>query len=125
MRSLESPGVGPGALLQLAAVEGRVGAVEAPGLLRGARRGAHHVLRQLLEVSVLQPHGRVFMPRWRSATRAQASTRRGSPTSSACSWSPRRQVGHLASLVRQIDVVPEREFDVIELHTHYFRDPEL
>ena len=35
------------------------------------------------------------------------------------------QVAHLASLVRQIDVVPEREFDVIELHTHYFRDPEL
>ena len=25
--------------------------------MRGARRGAHHVLRQLLEVSVLQPHG--------------------------------------------------------------------
>ena len=112
-------------LLRLAAVEGRVVAVEAPGLLRGARRGAHHVLWQVLEVGVLQAHGRVFMARSMSATRARASTRRGLPIPSACSWLLRRQVGHLASLVRQIDVVPEREFDVIELHTHYFRDPEL
>ena len=57
METLENPGIGPGAFLQLGAVEGRAAAVEAPGLLRGARRGAHHVLRQLLEVSVLQPHG--------------------------------------------------------------------
>ncbi len=57
VKTLGNPGVVPGALLQLGAVAGRADAVEAPGLLRGARRGAHHVLRQLLEVSVLQPHG--------------------------------------------------------------------
>ena len=42
---------------QLGAVDGRAAAVEAPGLLRGARLGAHDVLRQLLEARVLQPHG--------------------------------------------------------------------
>ena len=35
------PLLGPGVLPRQAAVEGRVVAVEAPGLLRGARRGAH------------------------------------------------------------------------------------